>query len=86
MSNRKVKMSDISDFVTASDSELSDDNNEPDDDNDNEIEVPQNVLIRIHQNYQVSSIIIKYHYHSSSIISDRTCFNVSKSNQLFNLL
>ena len=42
MSNRKVKISDIIDFVTASDSELSE---LPDDINDNEIEVPPNVLV-----------------------------------------
>ena len=37
----KIKISDIIDFVTASDSELS---KLSDDDNDNKIEVPQNVL------------------------------------------
>ena len=37
MSNRNVKISDIIDFVNASDSELSE---LSDDDNDNEIEVP----------------------------------------------
>ena len=42
MSNRKVKISDIIDFVTASDCELS---KLLDDDNDNETEVPQNVLV-----------------------------------------
>ena len=42
MSNRKVKISDIIDFVTASDFELSE---LLDDDDDNEIEVPQNVLV-----------------------------------------
>ena len=42
MSNSKEKISDIIDFVTASDSELSE---LSDDDNDNEIDVPQNVLV-----------------------------------------
>ena len=37
----KIKISDIIDFVTASDSELS---KLSDDDNDNKIEMPQNVL------------------------------------------
>ena len=44
MSNREVKISDITDFVTASDSESS---KLSDDDSDNEIEVPQNVLVSI---------------------------------------
>ena len=42
MSNRKVKISDTIDFVNASDCELSE---LLDDDNDNETEVPQNVLV-----------------------------------------
>ena len=42
MSNRKVEISDIMDFVTASDSELS---KLSEDDNNNEIKVPQNVLV-----------------------------------------
>ena len=42
MSNRKVKMSDIIDFLIANGSELS---KLSDDDNDNEIEVPKNVLV-----------------------------------------
>ena len=42
MSNRKVKMSDIIDFLTANGSQLSKLLN---DDNDNEIEVPKNVLV-----------------------------------------
>ena len=42
MSNREVKISDIVDFVTASDSALS---KLSDDDSDSEIEVPQNVLV-----------------------------------------
>ena len=42
MSNRKVKMSDIIDFLTANGSQLS---KLLDDDNDNEIEVPKNVLV-----------------------------------------
>ena len=42
MSNRKVKISDIIECVTASDSELSE---LSDDDNNNEIQVPQNVLV-----------------------------------------
>ena len=42
MSNGKVEISDIMDFVTASDSELS---KLSEDDNNNEIKVPQNVLV-----------------------------------------
>ena len=42
MSKRKVEISDIMDFVTASDSELS---KLSEDDNNNEIKVPQNVLV-----------------------------------------
>ena len=42
MSNRKVEISDIMDFVTASNSELS---KLSEDDNNNEIKVPQNVLV-----------------------------------------
>ena len=42
MSNRKVKISDIIGFLTANGSELS---KLLDDDNDNEIEVPKNVLV-----------------------------------------
>ena len=42
MLNRKVEISDIMDFVTASDSELS---KLSEDDNNNEIKVPQNVLV-----------------------------------------
>lgn len=41
MSNSKRKINHIIDFVTAGDSELSE---LSDDDNDNEIELPQNVL------------------------------------------
>ena len=56
MSNRKVKLSDIIDFVTASDSELSE---LSDDDNDNEIEVPQNVLVStVGQYYQKKHVLM----------------------------
>ena len=75
MSNSKEKISDITDFVTASDSEFSE---LSDDDDDNEIDVPQNVLVSTDEvssdedsNIKTANRVYQWRKHDTPV-ADRT--------------